>query len=283
MPQPTGKSLTLDLLSTLGGGSMPIAALVAAGELFGIPEGSLRVAVTRLVRSGRVERDERGSYRLGPAAVAVDREVRRWRRLEEQTRRWNGRWIAVQGAGSDRSARRDGERARRWQGFRELEPGLWVRPDNLRGGVAARREALLGLGLEPGCLVFRLDSWEAETEARARGLWDAAALVRGYEQATAELERSTRRLDALPEGEAMVESFQLGGRILRELALDPLLPDELVDPAPRRGLVRAMAAYDRRGRAAWSDFMTRHGAPSARAPLHIEGGASLRPVLGELR
>lgn len=283
MAQPTGKSLTLDLLSTLGGGSMPIAALVAAGELFGIPEGSLRVAVTRLVTSGRVERDERGSYRLGPAAVAIDREVRRWRRLDEPTRRWKGHWLAVHGTGSRRSARREGERALRWQGFRALAPGLWVRPDNLRGGVAARRAALLGLGLDPTHLVFRLDAWEAETEERARGLWDAAGLLRGYERSHDELARSTRRLERLSEGDAMVESFQLGGRILRELALDPRLPDELVDAAPRRALVRAMADYDRRGRAAWSDFMTRHGAPSARAPLHIEGGASLRPVLGDLQ
>ena len=70
MPGPTGKSLTLDLLSTLRGGSMPIAALVAAGEVFGLGEGSIRVAVTRLLAAGQIERDERGRYRLGPA-VAV--------------------------------------------------------------------------------------------------------------------------------------------------------------------------------------------------------------------
>ncbi|MGI9591183.1 MAG: PaaX family transcriptional regulator, partial [Myxococcota bacterium] len=71
MRAPRPKSLILDLLSTRRRGSMPVAALVEAAALFGIAEGSLRVALSRLLAEGRVERDERGAYRLGPAAAPL--------------------------------------------------------------------------------------------------------------------------------------------------------------------------------------------------------------------
>ena len=66
--RPTARSFILDLLSTLRSGSMPVAALVEAGGLFGIAENNVRVALTRMRSSGQVERDARGRYRLGAAA-----------------------------------------------------------------------------------------------------------------------------------------------------------------------------------------------------------------------
>ncbi|MCP3982744.1 MAG: hypothetical protein GY723_00050 [bacterium] len=167
MSQPTGKTLTLDLLSTLRGGSMPIAALIAAGEVFGVAEGSLRVAVTRLVARGQVERDARGRYRLGRAADPVSHQLHGWRKLDERVCRWNGRFIGVH------------------------------------------------LGLESG------------------------------------------------------------GRIIRQLVFDPLLPKPLVDPESRRALVQAMRHYDQCGRRIWAAFMERHGAPHTRNPVHSGGGKPL--------
>src|SRR5262249_20980091 len=79
--EPTAKSVILDLLSTIGERSMPVRALVAAADFFGIEENSLRVALARLLAADTVERDERGAYRLGRRAAAVQRQVRSWRRI----------------------------------------------------------------------------------------------------------------------------------------------------------------------------------------------------------
>ena len=84
------RSLILDLLSTMRRGAMPVRVLVRAGEMFGISENNVRVALARLVRAGRVERDERGQYRLGAAAEAVNRRVTAWQRVEDQLRAWRG-------------------------------------------------------------------------------------------------------------------------------------------------------------------------------------------------
>src|SRR2546427_11593325 len=81
--RPTAKTVILDLLATLREGSMPVRALVAAGALFDLDENNVRVALTRLLAAGLVERDERGRYRAGERAGAVGRRIARWRRIEE--------------------------------------------------------------------------------------------------------------------------------------------------------------------------------------------------------
>ena len=47
----------------------------------------------------------------------------------------------------------------------------------------------------------------------------------------------------------MVETFLVGGRAIRQIALDPCLPEAIAPEAERRALVAAMREYDRAGRA----------------------------------
>ena len=49
----------------------------------------------------------------------------------------------------------------------------------------------------------------------------------------------------------MAESFRVGGDAVRQIVLDPLLPDPIVDVDARRALVAAMRRYDRIGRSCW--------------------------------
>jgi phenylacetic acid degradation operon negative regulatory protein len=266
---PTAKSLVLDLLSTLGSGAMPVRALVGAAGLFDIGENSLRVGLARLLAAGQVERDERGQYRLGAGAGAVREQVVSWRRLDEQMRAWDGAWVGAYVGGlrgGDRGQAQRRARALRLTGFRALVPGLAVRPDNLRGGVAGVRDRLVRLGLDADAVVARLDALDDTTESRARRLWDAERLVAGYRRTRAALERSERRLARLAPAAAMTETFLLGGRAIRELVLDPLLPEPLVPAAERAALVGAMRRYDRAGRAHWATFLRAAGMTTVRTP-----------------
>src|SRR3972149_2351507 len=105
------------------------------------------------------------------------RHVVSWRRLAERTRPWAGAGLGVVTSGPPARGSPAAGRARalRLPGLRSLDPGLAVRPDNLRGGVAAVRAELLALGLEPAAPVFELRSLDAATEARARAPWDVPA------------------------------------------------------------------------------------------------------------
>lgn len=265
---PSARGFLLDLLSTLRRGAMPVRALVEAAALFGIAEGSVRVALTRLLAERMVERDERGLYRLGAAALPVRSRVAAWRDLDVRLRAWPGGWIGVFGGpAAPRAAQRQSARALALLGFRALARGLSVRPDNLAGGAGTVREELAALGLAPGSIVCALGDLDPVTEARARALWDAEALVAGYRRHYRAIEASTRRLRARAPEQAMVESFRVGGAALRALATDPLLPEPIVPARERDALVAAMRDYDAIGRASWSAFLARHGVAHRGAPI----------------
>jgi len=285
---PTAKSLILDLLSTMGGAAIPVRALVHAGELFGVGENGIRVELARLGARGIVERDERGRYRVTQQVAAVQSHVRAWSRVEERMTAWDGGWIGVHTGAlkrSDRRAARRRHRAFDFLGFRELDPGLWIRPDNLRGGVAEVRRQLEALGLDPSAIIFALDALDDATEARARRLWDVARLRASYRSMRGALAASERRIPRLTAERAMVETFTLGGRAIRVLVLDPLLPEPIVPAPERRALVEAMRRYDRVGRDCWRPFMRTHGAPSHRTPTDsrlMRGNRDLAVAAGGL-
>ena len=66
------------------------------------------------------------------------------------------------------------------------------------------------------------------------------ALEQGYRASLREIAESEARMEQVSEARAMVESFLLGGRVIGQLGLDPLLPEPLVDTEPRWALVQAM-------------------------------------------
>jgi phenylacetic acid degradation operon negative regulatory protein len=287
--QPTARSLILDLLSTLRKGSMPVRALVEAGALLGIEENNIRVSLARLYASGRVERDERGRYRLGQAVAAMSQRLRSWRDLDTRAGEWKGDWIAVHRATLGRGpARRRCEKAFELLGFRELEPGLAIRPNNLQGGVDAVRAQLIALALGPvsdanassgrdggqtavgrGLLgrVFLSSRFDPTSDLEARSLWDADALAEQTRAESLALQASVKRLPALSAEDAMTETFLVGGRALRFLTRHPLLPEEILAPEPLAALLEQMRDYDRSGRDAWAAFLARHDVPHRALPL----------------
>jgi phenylacetic acid degradation operon negative regulatory protein len=229
-----------------------------------------------MLAKGEVSRDERGRYRLGPSSQPALRRVTSWRDLERQSRRWEGGWIGVQlatpsgdGGRAERNLR---EQSLRFLGFRRLVPALAVRPDNLRARVGEIREELAALGLPKGDLVFELRALDEATERSAHRLWDDGDLRGAYRRLLSEIEKSARRLPDAPHEEAMVESFLLGGRAIRLLVLDPLLPDAIFPGDERRALTSAMRRYDRIGRAVWAAFLERFDVPHLRSPVDTHGG-----------
>ena len=276
--QTTARSLILDLLSTLRRGTMPVRALVEAGAVLDIAENNIRVALARLYASGRIERDERGRYRLGPAVAAMSGQIRSWRDLTGKTRAWSGEWLAIHETKLGRGlARRRRAGALRLLGFRELAPGLCVRPDNLRASTAAIREQLMQL-TDPSVdaslgRIFVARDLDPLSDLEAHSLWDADALTREARQATERLGASASQLGERSGNEAMVETFLVGGRVLRQLLRHPLLPAEILDPEPLALLLDEMKRYDKIGRACWAPFLARHEVPHRGLPLDSQRSA----------
>jgi phenylacetic acid degradation operon negative regulatory protein len=155
----------------------------------------------------------------------------------------------------------------RFLGLRQLHPSLALRPNNLRGGVAQVRDDLTSLGLASDAIVCELGGLGAASEAAARQLWDVAAMTQAYRASLRAIEQSQARLPRLSAGEAMRESFSLGGQVIRQLVLDPLLPEPLAPVALRQAVVDAMRSYDRMGRDCWAQLLRRLGVPHRQAPV----------------
>jgi phenylacetic acid degradation operon negative regulatory protein len=256
----SAKSVIVELLSAhpLESESVPVKQLVRAASVFDIAENSVRVAIVRLRAEGVVDSTERGHYRLGPAARPINDRVTAWRHATDAVRAWDGGWAGVFTAHlprTDRPALRKRNQALKLLGFRELRPGLFVRPDNLVGGVASLRKRLVDLGLEADAAVFRLSQLSDEDEAEARGLWDVARMRALYADLVDQLDTSREAMSKMQLTDALGESFLLGREALRQIVLDPLLPEPLVPARERVGLIEAMRNYDAAGRELWRSFL----------------------------
>jgi len=276
-PAVSPKSLILDLLRVAAPRAIPVRVFVTIGALFGLSGNALRVALTRSTAQGVVESDERGWYRLAPGASALSSHIEEWRLGERRVKPWDGGWLACWlSRGVERSVRRRSLRALELAGFRQGLDGLFVRPDNLVASTGATFEKLRQLALEDDAHTFLADGFDEQLLARWQSsLWNTNKLVRSYRASREGLERSARRAESLPVGEAAVETFLLGGAAIRVLATDPLLPDAMLETGERARLTESMLAYDALGRKVWSKLL--HEVRVAEAPAHlyaVAGGAA---------
>jgi phenylacetic acid degradation operon negative regulatory protein len=253
---PNPQQLVLRLLVATDDSAFPARAAVTAGAVFGIRENSMRVALVRLSAAGMIQATGRGEYRIGPNAASLVDDVRSWRDAEARAlAAWDGAWVGAVGAPlarSDRSAQRRRERAFDLLGLKELERNLFVRPDNLVGGITAVRARLEKLGVDgESCGVFQMRDLDTDRDARARTLWNGKKLTRGYVESRRALEAWLEKAPQLDPVTAAREAFLMGHEAIRALVFDPLLPSPLVDVKERAAFAKTVLRYDRAGHVIW--------------------------------
>ena len=219
---------------------LPGRLLVKAGELFGIAEGTTRVALSRMVAAGELEADD-GQYRLvGPL---LERQTRQSASRRPATRPWSGAWrIAVVAADRRDAATRAAlrEAARRLR-LAELREGVWVRPENLDPDRLPASRAVV----DAQCRTFVGPlAGDGDAAALAASLWDLDGWAGRADELRAGLDEL---LPGLETGDTAVlaPAFVRSAAVLRHLLADPLLPDALL-PAdwPGAALRREYDHYD---------------------------------------
>jgi len=191
------------VLSTLLGAyppRLPARSLVRVGELFGIAEGTIRVALSRMVAAGDLRQAD-GDYAL------TERLARRQARQDQSrspaTRPWSGDWEIVVVTADRRSPAARTAFRQRMAGLRlaEVREGTWLRPANL------------DRPLDVPCLVLT-GRPDGDPAVLAASLWDLPAWA-GH----------ARRLhDALTDIDDLAASFIVSAAVLRHLVADPVLP-----------------------------------------------------------
>lgn len=224
----TARSVILSVLLGTHPPRLPVKILVRTAELFGISEGTTRVALSRLAADGDVVAEDR-DYRL--TSRLLDRQRRQDEGHHPVTRPWTGGWEVAVASPEVRSA---GERlalGSELSGLRlaELRQGVWLRPDNL-------------VRPWPGDLAGRVLRFDAAAEfddppaaELAGSLWDLEGWGR----------RAERLISALESVDDMAQRFMVATAMVRHFRDDPVLPPELLpDGWPGAALREAYAGYE---------------------------------------
>ena len=274
--KPTAKKLILGLLLASDGQALSVRQFIDACALFDITENNVRVTLARLTADELLAAAERGTYQLGPAAEVTASQVAIWLSVEDYLTPWHGGYVAVHSGvlgRSDRKALKQRERALEMLGLRELDRGLYVRPDNFQGGVDFVRQRLHLLGLESEAAVFAAGEFDAHRQATIAGLWDAAALNRYYQQHGEQLETWMDRHTDMPLEQAAKESYLLGGAAIRSLVFDPWLPSPLVDAGLRHRFVETVKRFDETGKSIWNQLYHIGAGMPLSSTAHLSAGA----------
>lgn len=203
---------------------LPAQVLVRSGELFGINEGTTRVALSRMLAAGELDADD-GTYRL--AGHLLERQVRQQASRRAETRRWDGTWeLALVRGGErrsapDRSALRAALTSLR---LGELREGTWLRPANLPDDRAPEARAVVA----DQCVWVR--GARPDPAPAVGELWDVAGWAREAHALRTELAASQPMLDA-GRTDVLGPAFEVAAAVLRHLQHDPLLPPELLPDA----------------------------------------------------
>ena len=223
-PAPDQLSARSVIASTLLGTEPPrlsASRLVRVGALFGLSDGTVRTALSRMASNGELTKEAGGWYAL--AGDLAGRQLRQSASRSGVTVEWSGRWRQAVVVGSARSAPERSGLRRAMQQLRlgELREGVWLRPDNLDpqplsgrpdgGGRAVplvrrpprRRRRPGGSAVGPRRLVGDRDG-PAPADGRA---WSAVS----------------RTVTPRP----WRPGFVLSASVLRHFNADPLLPREL--------------------------------------------------------
>ena len=257
MNNPSPRLLIMRLLTVADNHTLNISEAILAGTVFGITENSIRVTMARLVQSELAEAIAPATYRLGPKAQKLGDDVASWHTSNTKTMKSDGSWIAVATGGlprSDRKILRARDRALSLLGFRQLDKGLYIRPNNLHSGINGVRKRLLNLGLDEEAIIFKAGDFDALRQEKALALWSDMQLVTHYKEMSAQLNEWLANKDNLSADTALREVFMLGDAAIRSVIFDPLLPAPLVDETARQQCFDTVRRFNDEGRRLWLAF-----------------------------
>jgi phenylacetic acid degradation operon negative regulatory protein len=215
------RSLIGSLLLGMRPPRMAGGRLVEWCSLFGVAEGTARVALSRMVERGELTAAD-GVYELAGHLRGRQR-AQDWSLAPEPVQ-WAGEWLlGIVEAGArtaaDRSALRDAGRQLRMV---ELREGVWTRPDNLPR-AAASPDAWATADAQVAWWAARPGAQSAELALRgfAPDAWAARA-----QMLRARLIAATGSVDE-GAGAEIADAFVVGAATLAHVRADPLLPIEL--------------------------------------------------------
>ena len=272
------RQLILGLILAAEGAPVAARELVRACGLFDIEAGCTRVALARLASEGFIKTESRGMYTPGKNWKKAKLELEHWPTDIEHLRDWTGNYIMAftnHLGRVDRAKLRRRERAFTSLGFRELEQGLFVRPDNIDEDLDSLSKRLIKLGVEPKTHFFIAQSFSEKQLDRITKLWNVDALNQHYVQQQRLMNAWLSRSANMEINTAARESYLMSLKALQAVQNDPLLPEPLIDQKARQAFFSTVREMDQAGKHFWAQFYKQSG--------HLDAHYNPMPVRNRYR
>jgi phenylacetic acid degradation operon negative regulatory protein len=207
----TARSAILSALLGMHPAQAPVKDLLAIATELGLQESAVRVALTRMVASGDLERAADGVYQLAPRLL--DRQRRQDIAVGSGSQHWTGQWqLVVVTAGADDPAGRTALRtALQNAKLAELREGVWTRPNNIEVQVPAE--------FSDRTTVFTASPEDSSADLAER-LFTPSSWA----------DEANALLASFAAEDGMTERFETAAAAVRHLLHDPLLPNALLPP-----------------------------------------------------
>ena len=222
---------------------LPGRVLVQVGALFGITEGTIRTALSRMVAGGELTPED-GAYQLsGPRLL--ERQTRQTASRRATRHRWQGAWVMAIVVSERRSAEARAELRAALESARlsELREGVWLRPDNI--------EVTWPAVVDEQCTIVHARDVDPALVTR---LWPLDDWARTANELRADMARLVEPLEG-HDTSALANGFVVSAAVLRHFQADPLLPDEVLPRGwPGAALREDYDRFDRAYRALLREY-----------------------------
>lgn len=228
------RSIVLSLLLGQHPPQMTVGRLLRFTSLFGIADGTVRTALSRLVSAGDLRTDD-GRYTLSDRLLV--RQAEQDAGLASVPVAWDGTWWFAVVVAERRTVAERREFRSRAVGARlgELRPDTWLRPANVEVSLTAD-----DVVLTRGPLVH------GDGDELVARLWDLTLLERRAAELVDALDATIGSLQAPVAHDHLPEAFTAMARAQRFLRSEPQLPTEL---SPHRSADVLRERYATAGRA----------------------------------
>ena len=251
------KSFIIDLLLASGNQTLSIKQLVNAAQILQISENNTRVAVTRLCSEKMIESVSRGFYKLSSNAEHWGSIIIHREHALKNKETWNQHYLAIftpHLGRTDRTALSRREKLLKHAGFRELETGFFIRPDNLTLNLEALSKKMTQQGLDADARWMQITQFDPMTHDKISTLWDTQKLNQRYEKYSLKLKQWLAHYQDMQPIDLARESFLLGRETIALMLTDPLLPAPFIDTALRTEFFNAVQQLDQIGQHTWQQL-----------------------------
>lgn len=240
------------------GGTASVSRLLRATDILGVEQGAVRMALTRLKSKKVLGNPKRGVWSLSADGQSTRGQVDAWRTIQSRLMGWDGRsWVAYKASGSfqDTASGRARARTTRILGMRQWRNNLWVRPNNLVAEVGGLRTRILSQANSADDLVFLIQGLSSNDSKEISELWNVQSIEARYTSCLDDMikARSAAGDEALELAARNV--YEVGDAVIRTLAIDPLLPADMINTSLRAECIEAMRGFDVFGRNLWRQVL----------------------------